>query len=505
MTVSYIPIWIVDVLGALCMILLSFLSIRQAHRLRRRDPRNIVWAYLLWVCYALALFAVSRSAGHILKQFLIHAGRISLWQAIQPFSGGVNTFTFIVVGAVTLFFARTWNIYQQILKDTRDLQTTRDELLYVNQNLESLVAARTRALAASEQKYRRIFEGSLDMILVTRKDGLILDINPAGRRLLGCGPDEALIRQATFQRFLFSPAVWKSILQTVTAEGVLSSAEIDLRRKDDVRLRVLVSGRLDNSTEGGAETIQFLIKDIEQRRMMQEQIAQADKLASIGQLSAGIAHEINNPLSIILGYTQLLLRSEPADTERRSDLKTIEKHVRSCKSIVEDLLNFARSSKQEKDAVRIDECIEEVLQFIQQHAGFGEIEIQREYAPSAPEMMIDEKKIRQVFINLIMNAKYAMGKSGILTVSTAYDPIQQHVTIQVQDTGHGIAARDLPRIFDPFFTTKPTGEGTGLGLSVSYGIIKNHGGHIHVESRAGRGAAFVITLPVTAPAQRSSK
>jgi two-component system NtrC family sensor kinase len=165
-------------------------------------------------------------------------------------------------------------------------------------------------------------------------------------------------------------------------------------------------------------------------------------------------------------------------------------------------LNFARSSKPNEDVIRMDEAIDDVLDFIQQHAGLEDIAVQKNYDASVPEMLLDEKKIKQVLMNLIMNAKHAIGKKGTLRVSTGLKPSEGQVVVKIADTGHGIEKKNLARIFDPFFTTKPTGEGTGLGLSVSYGIIKNHGGDILVESEVGRGSTFTIVLPLGLPNAR---
>lgn len=499
MIVSNLPIWAVDIIGSISLIVLSFLCWRLAMQLRRRDPNNIIWIYLFWVCTALALFAVSRSLGHILKQLLIIWGLKDTWDAIRPFSGAVNTFAFVVVGSFTLFFQRSWNTYQEVLNDKLDLQNMRDELLYVNQNLEKLVAERTQELAVSEQKYRRIFEVSRDMILVARDDGRIKDINPAGREMIGLNSRECAQTKKMFQDFFAEADEWRSVIDTIRRRGFAGNAEIQLLADDGRKIRVLLSGALDRSERGGNGTVHFLAKDIEEKRTAEEQIAQADKLASIGQLSAGIAHEINNPLGIILGYTQLLIRHEPEESEKFKDLKTIEKHVRNCKTIVEDLLNFARTSRPQESLIRIDHAMDDVLKFVQQHAGFERIEIRRHYDPGIPEMLLDEKKIKQVFMNLIMNAGHAMDGEGRLEITTHSQPERSRVVINITDSGHGIQSKDLTRIFDPFFTTKPTGEGTGLGLSVSYGIIKNHGGDISVESVLGEGATFTISLPVITP------
>lgn len=498
---SLIPIWTVDVVGSILMIVFAFVSYGMSLRLKKHDPNNIILTYLLWVCLAMFVFAISRSAGHLLKQIFLLIDRRDLWTAIQPFSGAVNTFTFIVVASVTLFFERTWVIYGTILKDRQALQNAHEELLYLNQNLEQLVEKRTEALVISEQKYRRIFEVSKDMILVTRRDGRIVNINPAGKNMVDvktAGGGETLDHQY-FRDFLSGTDDWGTISRHIEDRGFISSEEFDLVLKNGVRRRVLLSGSLAKSPSEDGETIHFLIKDIEQRRLMQKQMAQADKLASIGELSSGIAHEINNPLGIILGYTQLLLRGEDAESDRFNDLKTIEKHVRSCKAIVEDLLNFARTSSPQKENLNIHGIIEDVIGFVRHHSNLEDIDISTDFASKLPLARIDEKKIKQVLINLLMNAIHAVEREGTITIATGIHAATGRIAVEVSDTGHGIAKENLSRIFDPFFTTKPTGEGTGLGLSVSYGIIKGHGGNISVRSEPGQGAAFTLTLPVSPP------
>lgn len=498
MNVSLIPIWCVDVIGSMLMIVFAFLSFGLSLGLKKKDPNNIIVTYLLWVCLALFVFAISRSAGHLLKQIFLLAGQRDLWAAIRPFSGAVNTFTFIVVASVTLFFERTWAIYGTILKDRQALQNAHEELLYLNQNLEQLVEQRTEALVISEQKYRRIFEVSKDMILVTRRDGRILNLNPAGRNMVGfndANTNDRLDRKF-FQEYLSDAGDWDAISRHIEDRGFISSEEFDLVLKDGTHRRVLLSGSLAKGPSEG-ETIHFLIKDIEQRRLMQKQMAQADKLASIGELSSGIAHEINNPLGIILGYTQLLLRSEPLRSDRYNDLKTIEKHVQSCKAIVEDLLNFARTSNPRKENLDIHVIIDDVLNFVRHHSNLENIHIESTLDPRVPPVFMAEKKIKQVLINLLMNAIHAVDRKGTINITTGLNETDSRVTVEVSDTGHGIKKENLLRIFDPFFTTKPTGEGTGLGLSVSYGIIKGHGGNISVKSTPGEGATFTLSLPVT--------
>jgi two-component system NtrC family sensor kinase len=494
----FLPVILMDMAGSSLMIVLSVMCVQLSRRLRRRDTGNILWNFLQWVSYALMVFAVSRSAGHILKQVLVLESHEHIWQKISPFSGAINTVTFIVVGSFTLFFERTWNIYQNIARDKQALISAHAELLYLNQNLEKLAEIRTRELVHSEQKYRRIFEVSKDTILVTKKNGLILNLNPSGHNMLGLDKnreDEAQ-HERYFQNWLAKDADWKKLSQTIAEEGFIEGEELDLRIRNGQLKKVLLSAGVSEASAEDEETIHFLIKDIERQHQMKEQMMQADKLASIGELSSGIAHEINNPLNVILGYTQLLLRNEVKASDRHADLKTIEKHVRNCKSIVEDLLSFARKSKTKKDRVHIESIIENVIKFVHQHSNFEDIRMESSYDRNIPPMMLDEKKIKQVLINLLMNAIHAVERKGCIRISTELDRDSDKMFIRISDDGYGIEKNNISKIFDPFFTTKPTGEGTGLGLSVSYGIIKDHGGDIRVDSEPGKGSIFTIMMPM---------
>ncbi|MCF8107144.1 MAG: PAS domain S-box protein [Desulfohalobiaceae bacterium] len=496
MILPFFPIILVDVVGSILMIVLSFCCLGYVRKLRVQDQDNLVWTYLFWFCLGLACFAVSRSAGHILKTALIFSGHQEVWGWVRPFSGAVNTVMFIVVGAVTLFFERIWNIYQMILKDRKALQTAHNELLFLNENLEQMVQDRTRALAISEFKHRQIFEASKDMILIAAKDGLILHLNPSGYDLLGL--EEKELKQQNFQDFLVREQPWSDLVAQLDKNGFVSSQEYTLRTAEGGHKRVLISASPAMGEAEGEDGILLLVKDIERRRLMEEQMAQADKLASIGELSSGVAHEINNPLGVILGYAQLLLRNESQESPLYHDLKVIEKQTKNCKTVVEDLLSFARTSKAYKEEVDIHKTIREVLDFLQPHFKSDEIEISTHFDDGLPRVLLDEKKIKQVLMNLVMNARHAMDDSGRIRVSTRLDRTRKMAVIEIADTGHGIEKQHLPRIFDPFFTTKPTGKGTGLGLSVSYGIIQNHEGRILVDSEPGQGSRFTIELPVKA-------
>lgn len=238
------------------------------------------------------------------------------------------------------------------------------------------------------------------------------------------------------------------------------------------------------------------IKEIQE---MQSQLVQSEKLAAIGQLSAGIAHEINNPLAGIMGFAELVLKSEGLSGQQREDIETIFKQSKRAGDIVKNLLQFSRIKKGKETPVNILPALEAALQLVGFDLKRAGIEVIKSLPLDLPAVMGDTVQLEQVFLNLIMNARQAMedrkgGKLKILASAEGHN-----VILRFEDTGCGIAPENIGRVFDPFFTTKPAGKGTGLGLSVSYGIIKAHRGTIRAESQVGIGTAFIITLPKAAP------
>lgn len=493
MILSGFPIFIVDLIGSLLMIVFSLLCFERMVRLTSLEKENILWTYLLFVCGALSIFAVSRSAGHILKQLLLFLGYAQAWGHLRPFSGSVNTLTFILVASVTVFFERVWVINRAILKDRRALRKAHEELSWLNRNLEKRVAERTEALAVSEKKYRRMFELSEDMILVTSCEGTILSLNPAGVAQLEDGP--RLGPGASFGALFSDENAFGAMMEIISREGRIVNTEAILKGAGGRTFRALVSGVTD--TDSREPTALFMIRDVEETLTMREKMATTEKLAAVGELSAGVAHEVNNPLGIILGYTQLLKRSAEDESTLKEDLSVIEKHVIGCKKVVESLLNFARSGPSEKQPCDLHRMIHEVLAFTRHQAEMDGVQVITELGEELPEIYADAEKIKQVLINLIINAVHAIDQKGEIHVTTGQEE-PGIVFITVADTGSGMDADTRSRIFDPFFTTKPTGTGTGLGLSVSYGIIKNHGGEIDVISTPGKGTAFTIHLPTAA-------
>ncbi len=236
----------------------------------------------------------------------------------------------------------------------------------------------------------------------------------------------------------------------------------------------------------------------------QEALVQSEKMAAFGQLGAGIAHEVKNPLAGILGLTQLCLLEAEKATTQFENLALIEKETKRCKTIIENLLKFSRQEKMSFDRIEINRVAEDALAIVNHQMGIHHVKLHKKLAPDLPLVWGNANQIQQVFLNLMINAQQSMeGNPGKVMLTT--DSLDSgKIQIRVIDTGPGIAAESQAKIFEPFYTTKTSDKGTGLGLSVSYGIVKEHKGEIFVNSEPGKGTVFTILLPVAGPADKSS-
>ena len=227
-----------------------------------------------------------------------------------------------------------------------------------------------------------------------------------------------------------------------------------------------------------------------------QQIMKSERLATLGQLAAGVAHEINNPLGAILMYSHLSLEEMETEDPRRKNLERVAGEAARCKNIVRGLLDFARQSEPNVEEADANEILKRTLSLLQNQAQFQNIKITATFSPSLPKAMMDSGQIQQVFTNIILNAAEAMDGEGELTVVTRTVNGDEFIEVDFTDTGRGIPRENLEKIFDPFFTTKEVGRGTGLGLAVSFGIIAKHQGTIEVESSSGKGTTFIVRLPL---------
>jgi len=291
------------------------------------------------------------------------------------------------------------------------------------------------------------------------------------------------------------------------ASGNLA-ARVSAASRDELgELSVAFNQMTENLLKAREEINQWAISlehKVEQRsreiKLMEAQLHRSEKLASLGNLVAGIAHEINNPLTGVLLYASILDQDKRLDPLLKQDLDRIIAETRRCADIVKQLLEFSREAVPHKDAVSVNTLLDKVIGLLRHQPGFRNITITCRYNEGLPDVSVDPSQIQQVFVNLFINACHAMPEGGAIEVGTSLSGDGNFVRVGIKDNGCGIAEEHLGRIFDPFFTTKT--EGTGLGLSISYGIVENNGGTIEVKSVEGVGSTFTVALPVMGEAKQ---
>jgi len=404
----------------------------------------------------------------------------------------VSIFIFLAFAGILFYLLISLLTKQALLKKARA------QLQEYSENLEGMVKERTAELSASEEKYRGLFENSQEGILVvSQATGKILKTNAAAGALFGY--DQERLQQMHVRDLIEceleagKPADWEELL---------------IRRPDG-------SGRyidclMGNITYEGMDCWQVICRDITQKRQLEVQLLQSMKMAALGQLAAGVAHELNSPLNAITSSNFFLKRQiEDQEPKVQKHFELIETEISRCRKIINDLLNFSRSPTPTIDLseVHLNEVLENCLGLMEKEIRAGGVNIVKEFQ-DLPPTMIDNSRITQVFFNLILNAIQAMPKGGNLSLrawcdsdgnhpASAADPrAPQQICISIEDNGPGIPRDALPNIFAPFYTTKRPGGGVGLGLSVSREIVKLFKGDIKVESTVGLGSKFTVTLPV---------
>ncbi|MCK4659197.1 MAG: cache domain-containing protein [Phycisphaerae bacterium] len=257
--------------------------------------------------------------------------------------------------------------------------------------------------------------------------------------------------------------------------------------------------QMKTQLEQWAKTLEQKVEERTQQLVkVQTQVARQQRLASGGQLAAGVAHEINNPLGGILTFSSLVLEELPEDSHMHEDMQEIVRQAIRCRKIVTELLEFSRQREAQMTSASINEVVSRTLALLEKQALFYDINLTRKFDPDMPMTVVDESQMQQVFMNIILNAVDAMSERGDLTIETGHKTAKKQVWVRISDTGCGIPPEIREAIFDPFFTTKDPGKGTGLGLAVACRIVQDHGGRTEVESELGKGTTFTISLPVTA-------
>ena len=347
-------------------------------------------------------------------------------------------------------------------------------------------------LIESKELLQSVFDGITDLVILLDADHRIRMVNQAFLKRHAMTMDQVINR--SLQELPLQQSCPFSLCTTDLALPAQKAVVEQVHTEEGVIYEVTFYPILTD--QGTVRNIVCYAKDITEQKHVEQRIQQTEKLVALGQLAAGLAHEINNPLGVILCYTDILKEDCQADPhQQQADVEIIAKHARTCQRIVADLLNFARSQKSDKTMAAINPLIEKVVAMVRPQFSKNQITIDLDLDQHLPSLLLDRDRIRQVFLNLLMNAAHAIHDHGTITITSTYIEDEQLIRITVEDTGAGIEPDILPKIFDPFFTTKPPGSGTGLGLSVSYGIISDHDGNIQAESKPGTWTRFIISLP----------
>jgi PAS domain S-box-containing protein len=378
-------------------------------------------------------------------------------------------------------------------------------------SLEEEVQRQKEKLQKSEARYQGLVENAPDLIYTVDENGRILSINRYASNIFSLALPADSIRQARPQDFLGlslydifskkSAAFHLEWLQEVKETGRTRSKRHQVLIGDqEYWFSTSIVGFQDE--KGQILTFEIISRDVTERKAIEDRMVNMEKLASVGTLAAGVAHEINNPVAVILGFTEHLLEKTADLPEIHETLEVVEEEGLKCKKIVENLLSFARTPERTEGSAEINKILEKMLAVVNNTLLLKKVRLESSFAPDVNRAKGDPRELQQVFINLINNGMGAMKGGGSLQVTTFLTPDQKRVAIEFSDTGSGIPREVQPKIFDPFFTTKETGEGTGLGLSMSYGIIAKFGGNIMFTSYPveeypeKHGTTFTVYLPV---------
>ncbi len=362
-------------------------------------------------------------------------------------------------------------------------------------------------LRDSEARYRDLFENSVDAIYLSTPSGRMLDINPAGVRLFGFSSKQELLNVDDISVFYDNKEDREVFARTVEAKGVVRDFEVKIKRKDGQRITVLDTASVVLDDKGQIAGYHGLLRDLTEKRKLEEQLFQSQKLESLGQLTSGIAHDFNNVLGGIMGFTELATEKTSEDDVVHSYLTKIYGLAERAAKITRQLLAFARRQILMPKDMNLNELIADLFELLPRLIG-EHVEARFIPGKDLKTVRADPSQIEQVLLNLSVNASDAMPQGGMLVMETnnayldetycaSHANVQpgDYVVVSVSDTGRGMDAATLQRIFEPFFTTKEVGKGTGLGLAVVHGIIQQHGGSINVYSEIGKGTTFKLYFP----------
>jgi two-component system cell cycle sensor histidine kinase/response regulator CckA len=394
-------------------------------------------------------------------------------------------------------------------KNIRFRDRDQDVLSLISQQLAAAIDRKRneQALRRSEVCYRSLVQTAVYGIYRSSLEGRFLDVNPALIGMLGYNSALEVLSLDPQKDVFVDPAEYTRLVDEFRRTGRMDGFEVRWKRKDGVTITVRISGRAVAGGDEPADVLEAIAEDITERRVLEDQFRQAQKMEAVGRLAGGIAHDFNNLLMVISGYTEVLLDQLPLGHPLHSKVEPIQQASDRATTLTRQLLAFSRKQLLELKVIDVNAIVEDMERLLRPLIG-EDIELTTSLAPSVGCTRADAGQLEQVIMNLVVNAKDAMPNGGKICIRTAsvslddsYRPENTfikngpYVMISVSDNGEGMDRETQARIFEPFFTTKEKGKGTGLGLSTVYGIIKQSGGYVFVQSEIGRGTVFTIYFP----------
>ncbi len=372
-----------------------------------------------------------------------------------------------------------------------------------------------RKALEAELKYKRLFDNLPVGVYISDYEGNILEFNPAAMKMFGY-KEEDLRRGLRADTLYVNPDDREKLIEKLEKESVIKDYEVELKKKDGRKFWVSINARAIRDEKGKLKYIEGIIIDVTKEKALQQQLIQAQKMEAIGRLTGSIAHDFNNMLTPIMGFADLIIAKFNPDPTQKIYLEEIKKAAQRAALLTKQLLAFSRRQYLNPEILDLNEVISEIKEMLNRLLG-EDIKLIFDFEKELWPCKADKTQIQQVILNLAVNARDAMPDGGKLKIRTEniyigeeYRELHpdtkegEYVLITVEDTGVGIDKEIIDYIFEPFFTTKPEGEGTGLGLSVVYGIVKQHGGWVNVYSEKGEGTSFKIYLPAASVKKKTS-
>ena len=453
------------------------------------------------------LFSTTMAGVLALTIYLIYVVPLLLFDQISNLPVFVNNNVFLLASAATAVAWRHYNddIFARKLSLEFELSREKQQLKIYSTQLEDLVTQRTKELAVSEQKYRGLFDNASDGVAVYDSNGIIVNVNQKFCEMHGF-PMESLIGTNIKVLDAGKNDAEKQVRigRLLDGESVIYEAKHYRKNGETVLLEISARGlHID-----GAVFIQAFHRDISDKKRLQEQHFQSQKMESIGMLAGGLAHDFNNILSAIVGHIELLTDSDRLDADARRHLNVIESSARRASQMIAKLLKFARKGALDFQPVDLNSVVRDTAELMSKTLSHRNVEARLELDPAIPHLIGDANQMEQVIMNLMVNAADAMPEGGTVKVVTSAKAFGReaahihpllapgsYVILSVTDSGTGISAAIQHKIFDPFFTTKEQGKGTGLGLAMVYGIVKDHKGAVTVASQVGKWTMFQVYIP----------